>query len=83
MVALFFQMRKLKHTIALAQVRQVVSAGGRVQVQQTRVEAVVWLLSSLLCGLRAVINFPFLRMEVVRLEEFIHVNDDMLTVMGV
>ena len=76
-------MRKLKQAIALAQVRRVVSAGGRVQVQQTRVEVVLWLLSSLLCGLRAVINFPFLRMEVVRLEEFIHVNDDMLTVMGV
>lgn len=83
MVALFFQMRKLKQAMALAQVRLVVSAGGRVQVQQTRVEVVVWLLSSLLCGLRPVINFPFLRMEVVRLEEFIHVNDDMLTVMGV
>ena len=76
-------MRKLKQAIALAQVRRVVSAGGRVQVQQTRVEVMLWLLSSLLCGLRAVINFPFLRMEVVRLEEFIHVNDDTLTVMGV
>lgn len=69
--------------MALAQVRLVVSAGGRVQVQQTRVQVVVWLLSSLLCGLRPVINFPSLRMEVVRLEEFIHVNDDMSTVMGV
>lgn len=69
--------------MALAQVRLVVSVGGKVQVQQTRVQVVVWLLSSLLCGLRPVINFPFLRMEVVRLEEFIHVNDDMSTVMGV
>ena len=59
MVALFFSDEKLKQAMALAQVRLVVSAGGRVQVQQTRVEVVVWLLSSLLCGLRPVIKLPF------------------------
>lgn len=58
MIALFFSDEKLKQAMALAQVRLVVSAGGRVQVQQTRVEVVVWLLSSLLCGLRPVIKLP-------------------------
>lgn len=49
-----------------------VSAGGRIQVQQTRVQGPVWPLSSLLCGLGSVINFSFLGKEVVRIEEFVH-----------
>lgn len=56
----------------MPEVIQVVSAGGRIQVQQTRVQGPVWPLSSLLCGLGSVINFSFLGKEVVRIEEFMH-----------